>query len=199
MVNSRSGFVLTEKSVNVYLLFNLFFEESLLSWLGHRICGSFFIWFSTSCSQFIIKKLSNGNFFIQNDEEFIKTTSLVSQYSFWVRKAVIWLLLMTTWEREVESQRKKKPQIPSLIHQFYIYITLSSDTTTYLGLLRHRGYCFYIEVFCWFGLGNPQFLPCLLPFRERLYPSKYFELVLQLQVPKYFELVLQFCTNAEFF
>ena len=131
--------------------------------------------------------------FIQNDEVFTKTKSFLLNTHFWLR------FLMTTWEREVESQRKKKPQIPSLIHQFYIYITLSSDTTTYLGLLRHRGYCFYIEVFCWFGLGNPQFLPCLLPFRERLYPSKYFELVLQLQVPKYFELVLQFCTNAEFF
>ena len=111
-------------------------------------------------------------FFIQNDEVFTKTKSFLLNTHFWLR------FFMTTWEREVESQRKKKPQIPSLIHQFYIYITLSSDTTTYLGLLRHRGYCFYIEVFCWFGLGNPQFLPCLLPFRERLYPSKYFELVL---------------------
>ena len=40
-------------------------------------------------------------------------------YSFWMRKVVIWWLLfddflVMTWEQEVESQRKKKPQIPCL-------------------------------------------------------------------------------------
>ena len=160
----------------------------------------FFLSLLFTSSQVVIKKSSNDNFFLF---KMMKISLKGHHYSlnthFDWEKLSFDYFLMTTWEREVESQRKKKPQIPSLIHQFYIYITLSSDTTTYLGLLRHRGYCFYIEVFCWFGLGNPQFLPCLLPFRERLYPSKYFELVLQLQVPKYFELVLQFCTNAALF
>ena len=75
MVTSKSGFVLTEKTVKLYFLFDLLFEESILRGLGRGICGSF-----SSCFQFVSKKSSNGNFlllemirfhFIGNDEDFI--------------------------------------------------------------------------------------------------------------------------------
>ena len=59
MVNSRSGFVLTEKSVNVGDLFDLL---------------TFFLGLSTSRPQFVIKMSSNDNFFVKSEDVFTNTT-----------------------------------------------------------------------------------------------------------------------------
>ena len=50
-------------------------------------------------------------FLVQNDDVFINTTSFISQFSCWMKKAVIWWLVNDV---EVESKRKKEPENPGL-------------------------------------------------------------------------------------
>ena len=80
--------------------------------LRSRICGSFFLWLSTSQSQVVIKN-SNENLsyskWRQNEVIIYLNTHFESE------KLLFYDFLMTSWEQEVESQRKKKPQIPHLI------------------------------------------------------------------------------------
>ena len=117
MVNSRSGFVLTEKSVNFGdLVDNCFFEESLFRWLWRGICGSFFsgsgplaLNSSSKCNQMATFLFKMMKISLKRHHYFLNTHFDWEKLSFDY-------FLMTTWEREVDSQKKKEPQIPRLDH-----------------------------------------------------------------------------------
>ena len=68
------------------------------------ICGSFFLWLSTSCSQIIIKKSSNimTTYLIQNDEVFIFLSMLI-----WMRKVVIWWFFSDDLRARGQESEKK--------------------------------------------------------------------------------------------
>ena len=61
-------------------------------------------------------------FFTQNDEDFTKMISLFSQYSFWMRKVVIWWLFNDNLRaRGREPHKEKEQQIPCLILPHHLY------------------------------------------------------------------------------
>ena len=52
--------------------------------------------------------------FTQNDEDFAKMISLFSQYSFWMRKVVIWWLFNDDLRAREREPEKKEPENPGL-------------------------------------------------------------------------------------
>ena len=57
-------------------------------------------------------------YFIRNDKVFTKMKSLFSQYSFWMRKIVIWWLFSDDLRARGLEPEKKDTQIPRLIQYF---------------------------------------------------------------------------------
>ena len=77
-------------------------------WLRRGICGSFFLWLSFSRSQVVKKKSHQMTPFFQNEDWEQNDVVLVKTLSFGTKKKLSFDdFLMTTWERENESQRKK--------------------------------------------------------------------------------------------
>ena len=73
------------------------------------ICGFFFLWFLTSCSQVIIKNSSNDNIFHSN---WVKNDGILMKISsFYSKKVVIWWRLESKWTRAKEKRNQKTQAI----------------------------------------------------------------------------------------
>ena len=111
--------------------------------LEHGICGSFFLWLSTSPSQAVIKKSSYVNFSHSNwgqcfSENFIILNKKVSFDD----------IIMTTLEWEVESQRKKKQQIPHLGIFFLlnsVFLSFKDSKIALIISLQKNFKCFFLS------------------------------------------------------
>ena len=81
--------------------------------------GSFFLSLLFSRTQDVIKKSSNDNFFCSKKKFKSKSSSFKwILYHFEQNKLSFDEFLMTTWEQENESERKKEPQI--LRHNIFL-------------------------------------------------------------------------------
>ena len=76
--------------------------------LWRRISGSFFLSLSFSHSEVIIKSIIKWR--IQNDKVFTQMRIFSFKPLFWAKKMSLNDFLMTTWEQENESARKKEPE-----------------------------------------------------------------------------------------
>ena len=84
------------------------------AWDIVRIYCSFFLSLSFSHSKVVIKKSSNDNFVLKMIKFSLKLWCFHSNPFFEPKKLSFDDFLMTTWERENESERKKEPEIPCL-------------------------------------------------------------------------------------
>ena len=95
---------------NIWELTHHCFESFQLSKLVRcGIGGSYFPWLSTYHSQSSSKSFQMAPSFLQNDEFFSKMKSLFfSQYSFWMRKVVIWWLYSDDLRKRGQEPEKKR-------------------------------------------------------------------------------------------
>ena len=121
--------------------------------LWRRISGSFFLSLLFSCSQVIIKKSSNDNFFCSKKGFEWNHTIQWKLYHFEPKKLSFDDFLMTTWEQENKSERKNEPEILLLcwpppkkyfkvkIHiflTFMLIIFFSEDSTIFCTILMEN-------------------------------------------------------------
>ena len=127
----KSNYTQQQWSQTCVFLTNCDFTRNFLN-LGRGICGSFFLWLSTSRSQVVIKKSSHDNFFHSKWRLSEKMTSFYWKFqNFGLKTLSFDDFLMTTWEPEVESQRKKEPQIPRLGYLWKLQI--------FMGRMKYAG------------------------------------------------------------
>ena len=78
------------------------------------------------------KRHQNATYFIQNDEVFTKTKSLFSQYSFWMRKDVIWWLFNDDLRSRGQEPEKKETTNSPQKWLFTSKIEMSTSISNFL-------------------------------------------------------------------
>ena len=107
--------------------------------LRQGICGSFFLLLSFSCSE-VVNFFKWKNHLNENIAIFHSNDALFSQYVFFEQKKASFVdFLMTTWEQESDSERKKKAQF--LLLEFFSYLLVCIKSILVGHVLKTLSYC----------------------------------------------------------